>query len=206
VPQITSVTLSASADPAVSGRFHLTAAITSNFGTGVAGGRVVFQDMTTLRVLGWTDAGKPSVTVDGLAPGPHRLRADYTGSNTLLPVVALPSQSPELALDVHARPLLTLSSSDRTIAPGQLVTFTVTVTGSHGAPGGAVTFRDGERVIAAHMPLDRAGAAAFTTSALPEGSRNIVAAYEGDTRYAPATTAIEQTVTGTVAFADPPRM
>jgi hypothetical protein len=51
--------------------------------------------------------------------------------------------------------------------------------------------------------LDHAGAAAFTTSALPPGHRSIVATYEGDGRYAAAVTRIEQRVTSPVAFIAP---
>jgi hypothetical protein len=49
-----------------------------------------------------------------------------------------------------------------------------------------VTFSDGRSVIAAHVALDRSGTASFTTSALTDGPRNIVAEYEGDGEHAAA--------------------
>jgi len=203
ISERTMITVSASADPMAHGRVTLTADIKTDLGTGVADGRITFLDMTTMRVLGWTSVAQPQLTVDDLAPGRHKLRADYSGSARLMPVIVLPSQSAELALDVPAQPTLTLSSSQGVTAPGELVTFTVTVKGSAGVPGGVVTVRDGDCVLAAHVPLDRAGTAAFTTSALTDGARSIVVEYEGDARYAKARAQIEHIVTAVVASAAP---
>ncbi|WP_322518051.1 Ig-like domain-containing protein [Rhodopseudomonas palustris] len=203
ITESTTVALSAAADKAVQGRVTLTAAITTRYGAGAADGRITFLDMTTMRVLGWTSVAQPRLTVDGLAPGRHLLRADYSGSAGRLPVIVLPSQSDELALDVLARPMVTLSSSAGVTAPGELVTFTVTVTGSAGTPGGLVTLRDGDSVMAAHVPLDRVGTAAFTTSALPDGVRAVTVDYQGDARYAAAEAQIDHRVTATIASAEP---
>ena len=71
----------------MTGRITVTAAIASNFGGAVAEGRVAFQDMTDLRVLGWTDATRPSLTIDGLSAGRHLIRADYSGDSSLLPLI-----------------------------------------------------------------------------------------------------------------------
>jgi hypothetical protein len=67
-----------------------------------------------------------------------------------------------------------------------VVTLTAAIAGRGGLPTGAVTFRDGERVLAAHVGLDRTGVASFTTSALGDGSREITAEYEGDGTHASA--------------------
>ncbi|MGP9811596.1 Ig-like domain-containing protein [Rhodopseudomonas sp. NSM] len=203
ISEPTTITVSASADPAALGRATLSAELRTELGAGVADGRITFLDLTTMRVLGWTSVAQPRLTVEGLAPGRHALRADYSGSASLLPVIALPSQSAEVVLDVPAIPGVSLSSSDDITAPGDIVTFTATVTGSGGAPGGTVTFRDGDSVMAADVPLDRAGTAAFTTSALPDGARRIIVEYQGDARYAKATAQIEQRVTAAVAAAEP---
>jgi len=203
VSERTTVSLSASVDPVASGRATLSAVIKTDFGTSVADGRITFLDMTTMQVLGWTSVAQPQLVVDGLTSGRHALRADYSGSALLLPVLVLPSQSAEVALDVLARPTLTLVSSKGVTAPGELVTLTASVSGSAGLPAGLVTFRDGDSVIAAHVPLDRTGTASFTTSALADGARCLVVEYEGDARYAKATAQIEQLVTATVASAEP---
>jgi len=205
VTEGTSIKLTATADPAIVGRYVLTAALEGQFGQGVADGRVAFYDLSTSRVLGWTGVAHPRITVDGLAPGRHLLRADYTGSNGLLPVIVLPSQSDELALDVLATPIVTLSSSQLQATSGALVTLVVAVTGSHGVPGGTVTFRDGDRVLATHVPLDRTGLVSFATSALDDGLGQVVAVYEGDGRYAPAAARLEPAA-ATMALVDPPRM
>jgi hypothetical protein len=81
-------------------------------------------------------------------------------------------------------PDVVLSSSQNPSAPGQLVTLTAVVTCEAGPPKGTVTFSDGGSVIAAHVALDRGGAASFTTSALIDGPRAIVAVYEGDDAHA----------------------
>ncbi|NEW89403.1 Ig-like domain repeat protein [Rhodopseudomonas sp. WA056] len=205
VSEATTIRLDVTSQP-VPGRFLLSATLTTGFGHGVADGRIVFHDLTTGTVLGWTEAGRPSLMVEGLVPGRHRLRADYAGSASRLPLIVLPSQSAEVALDVLAVPRVTLSSSDSSPPPGAVVTLTVAVTGALGPPVGTVSFRDGEQVIAANVPLDRAGLATFTTSALDNGIGGIVVSYEGDRRYAPASARLEATGDGALTLADTPRM
>lgn len=199
----TTTVLTATADPAVPGRVSLRAEVGTAFGSGVPEGRITFLDMGTLRVLGWSSVEQPQITIEGLPPGRHVLRADYSGSAAHLPLIVLPSHSAEVPVDILMQPALTLSSSNDLIAPGDVVTFAVTVTGGAGVPTGSVTFRDGDEVIAAHVRLDHAGIAAFTTSALSPGSRSIAATYEGDGRYAAAATRIEQQVTSPVALIAP---
>ena len=206
VSETTVTRLDITAEPSVPGRFVLSATVRTGYGAGVPDGRVVFYDLSTSTVLGWIDAGKPSLTVDGLKPGRHLLRADYAGSASRLPLIVLPSQSAEVALDVLAQPRLTLSSSDAAPAPGAVVTLTAAVTGPHGLPTGTVSFRDGDRVIAAHVPLDRTGLAAFTTSALDNGVGGIVVVYEGDHHYARATAQLAPNEDRALALAAAPRM
>ncbi len=201
----TTITLAVVADPDVPGRVNLRAEVVSAFGTGMPDGRITFHDMATQRVLGWTSVAQPQITVEGLAPGRHMLRADFSGSTGYMPLITLPSQSAEMPLDILVRPVLTLSSSDEVIAPGGLVTFNVAVAGTAGVPGGAVTLRDGDEVVIAHLRLDQAGMAAFTTSALLSGTRSISASYEGDGRYAAAATQIQQQVTSPLAAVTPRR-
>ncbi|NEW93370.1 Ig-like domain-containing protein [Rhodopseudomonas sp. BR0M22] len=206
VSEATTTGLDVAAQPAVSGRYLLSATVRTDYGAGVADGRIVFYDLSTSTVLGWTDAATPSLTVDGLAPGRHLLRADYAGSASRLPLIVLPSQSAETALDVLAKPRLTLSSSDLAPTSGAVVTLTAAVTGAHGLPTGTVSFRDGDRVIAAHVPLSQTGLAAFTTSALDNGIGGLVAIYEGDGRYAPVSAQFVPTEGSAMTLAATPRM
>jgi hypothetical protein len=102
-------------------------------------------------------------------------------------MVVLPSQSALVGQTVLAKPGVTVSSSQNPSASGELVTLTAVVTSTDGIPTGTVTFRDGSRlVIAGHVGIDRSGIATFTTSALIDGTRVIVAVYEGDGQHAPA--------------------
>ncbi|MES2029437.1 MAG: Ig-like domain-containing protein [Pseudomonadota bacterium] len=183
--ELTRTTLASSID--ASGRTTLTASVTSERGGGVPGGIVRFVDETTLTVLGWVDVAHPWLVVERLPPGPHRFRADYMGTSDYLPVVVQPSQSAVVVEIIRVMPAVAVSSSDNPCAPGAVVTLTAAIASSDGVPKGAVTFRDGEQVLAAHVGLDRAGMASFTTSALSDGARWITAEYEGDTIHAPIT-------------------
>lgn len=180
----THTTLSSSIDAA--GRTTLMASVATEHGGFVPGGTIRFIDETTLNVLGWVDVASPSMVVADLPAGPHRFRADYSGTVNYLPVVVQPSQSSVLVQNVRAIPDVAVTSSDNPCAPGTVVTLTAALASRAGVPKGAVTFRDGQRILAAHVGLDRSGVASFTTSALPDGSRAITAEYEGDDIHAPA--------------------
>jgi hypothetical protein len=168
------------------GRTTLTASVITLQGGGVPGGTIQFIDEVTLAVLGWADVTKPSIVVDHLLPGQHRFRADYSGTMNYLPLMVQPSQSAVLVQNVRGAPDVSVSSSDNPCAPGALVTLTAVISSPDGLPTGAVTFRDGTHILAAHVGLDRAGTASFTTSALSDGARAITAEYEGDATHAPA--------------------
>jgi hypothetical protein len=183
----TIVTLTSSASPAGAGNgITLTAAVNTTRGGGVPGGTIQFIDETTLAVLGWADVSTPSITVNNLTTGRHLIRADYSGTTDFLPLVIQPSQSELLPLTILVKPDVTLSSSPDLSGLGQLVTLTAMVTSKIGTPKGTVTFRDGRSVIAAHVGLDHGGIASFTTSALTDGLRAIIAVYEGDGEHASA--------------------
>ncbi|HSP41502.1 MAG TPA: Ig-like domain repeat protein, partial [Luteolibacter sp.] len=69
---------------------------------------------------------------------------------------------------------------------GLSVTFTATVSG--GSPTGTVSFYDGLTLLGS-SPLDGSFQASVSTTALPEGTRNVVAQYQGDATYASSTSA-----------------
>ncbi|KZD21756.1 Ig-like domain-containing protein [Tardiphaga robiniae] len=180
----TRTTLASSID--ATGRTTLTASVTSERGGGVPGGIVRFVDETTLTVLGWVDVAHPWLVVERLPPGPHRFRADYMGTSNYLPVVVQPSQSAVVVEIIRGTPAVAVSSSENPCPSGAVVTLTAAIASRDGVPKGGVTFRDGEQILAAHVGLDRAGMASFTTSALADGARWITVEYEGDTVHAPA--------------------
>lgn len=183
----TRTTLASSID--ATGRTTLTASVMSERGGGVPGGIVRFVDETTLTVLGWVDVAHPWLVVERLAPGLHRFRADYMGTSNYLPVVVQPSQSAAVSEIIRGTPAVAVSSSENPCPSGAVVTLTAAIASRDGVPKGAVTFRDGEQILAAHVGLDRAGMASFTTSALADGARWITAEYEGDAVHAPAASA-----------------
>jgi Big-like domain-containing protein len=185
--QSTVVTLKSFNNPrGAGGSVTFTASVTTEQGGGVPGGTIQFIDETTMAVLGWANVAAPSITVGNLPTGRHLIRADYSGTMDFLPLVVLPSQSALLTQMVLVTPDVTVSSSQNPSGPGQLVTLTAMVTSNIGTPKGTVTFSDGRSVIAAHVGLDRSGTASFTTSALTDGPRAIVARYEGDGEHASA--------------------
>jgi hypothetical protein len=185
IDEPTSVTLMSSANPA-GGGITLTALVMTAEGGGVPGGTIQFVDETTMAVLGWADVATPSITVNNLATGRHLIRAEYSGTTEFQPMVVQPSQSEVLTQVELVTPDVFVSSSQNPSVPGQIVTLTAMVTSHIGTPRGTVTFSDGRSVIAAHVGLDRSGTASFTTSALNDGTRGIVALYEGDGEHAAA--------------------
>jgi hypothetical protein len=186
--ETTVTTLTSSANPAkADGSITLTASVVTTGGTGVPGGSIQFRDLSTMKVLGWTPVDKPSITVSQLASGRHEIRAEYTGTDSFLPLILQPSQSEPLLQSVQVTPQLKLSASPNPSAPGQVVTLTAVVSSKAGKPRGAVSFSDGGAVIAAHVTLDSSGTASFTTSALADGARTLVVTYEGDDAHAAAT-------------------
>jgi hypothetical protein len=203
VAETTAITLKASAATIADDDLVLTAEITVGLSAAtVPDGTITFYDATTSRVLGWTNVARPRIAVHGLSPGRHLIEADYSGTDGYLPLVVLPSRSDPLAIDVLTRPVLTLTSQDGPATPGGLVTLVAKVIGGEGAARGTVTFRDGDRVIAADVPLDGSGRASFTTSALPEGVRSIDATYTGDAHYVPTRARIDQVVAPRIAAAE----
>jgi uncharacterized repeat protein (TIGR01451 family) len=72
-----------------------------------------------------------------------------------------------------------ISSSANPSVYGQLVTFSMAVTGTSSLPTGQIGLSAGP--ITATLTLDNSGHATFTTGALPVGSNNVIAVYQGDT-------------------------
>ena len=73
----------------------------------------------------------------------------------------------------------TVATSGSPSQPGQLVTFTATVTPALAAAGGTVQFKDGSTPLGAPVALSSAGVATFATSSLTVGVHQISAIYSG---------------------------
>ena len=76
---------------------------------------------------------------------------------------------------------------------GQPTKITATVTGGGMGADGAVTFREGNTVLASDVPLDANGQASFTTS-LPPGPHTITVDYQGTIYYIPGSSSVSFTV------------
>ena len=101
----------------------------------------------------------------------------------------------------------TLTSSPNPSNFGQTVTFTATVTGQpgfyKGTPTGIVSFYDGTTNIG-NSNLNTSGVVTLTTSALPVGTDNITATYNGDSDFASSTSpAVSQVVQGAIVSLSP---
>ncbi len=123
---------------------------------------------------------------EAFSAGTYQLSAAYNGDDvfassagSLFEVVNSPA---------HSKTTTTISSSANPSTYGQPVTFTVTVSTTSGIATGEITFNIGS--INAVVKLSNTEEAAFTTSALPEGSVIVSAIYSGDATHAGSTSPI----------------
>jgi Big-like domain-containing protein len=150
-------------------------------------------------------AGKATCVVSSLALGAHSITAAYSGDATY-PA----NTSSAIAQTVNsgttpppvASASLGVDSSSYTIAAGQSVTFTVTLSGSNGVPTGTMNFQDnGVSIAGCSSVAIASGKATCTTSALTAGSHPIKALYSGSSSYTTGVAGpITQTVTGAAAL------
>ncbi|WP_315831555.1 Ig-like domain-containing protein [Bradyrhizobium prioriisuperbiae] len=171
----------------------LTARVEADHG-GVPGGSIDFFDESTMVWLGRAEVASPSITVANLSPGAHPIRAHYSGATAFLPFIAMPSSSAILIQHVRTVPRLELSTSYNPSTPGEPLTLVARVSAGLPKPTGTVTFRDGERILAAGIRLGHDGRAAFITSALSGGMHLLSAEYEGDLAFAKVIATVRQDV------------
>ncbi len=180
----TTTTLGSSQNPSAFGQsVTFTATVTATSGT--PAGSVVFTDMTTSTALGTVTLGSgatASVSVSTLTIGSHSISATYNGNGTFAPSNGTFSQTVATGTTT-----VTLTSSQNPSAPNQAVTFTAAVkvaTGS-GTPTGTVIFKDNGTPIGNGTlgPVGGVQTASFTTTALTNGSHQIIAVYSGDANF-----------------------
>ncbi len=191
----TTTALSSSTPSVTSGQsVTFTATVTGSNG-GTPTGTITFMDgstvLATASLSAASSGAQATFTTSTLADGMHTITAVYNGDSTFSG-----STSDILNQIVTDGTTLgsatTLSSSNLQAAPGQVVTFTATVTGGDGGtPTGTVTFEDGSTVLgSAALSVGSSGAqAVFNTSALAAGSHSITAVYNGDSNYSGSTSA-----------------
>jgi hypothetical protein len=124
-------------------------------------------------------SGVATLTTSALPLGDHNVSVSYAGS-----VINMPSSSTTLVQTVEAGTFAALNSSLDPSHPGDLVTFTATLTSPGNAvpisslAGQPVLFKDGTTVIGSGT-LDANGIATFSTNALSTGPHAITAVYAG---------------------------
>ena len=177
-----------------------TATVTSG-ATPVTSGTVQFSEGGTLYgpAVPLAGDGTASLTADLLPVGTHTITATFSGNAT----VAGGSGSVDHVVTL-APSTVTLTSSGSPVNLGDSVTFTATVQGN-GSPltTGSVSFEvDGTEVGVADV--NGSGVATFTTSALPAGSHQVIARYEGSANYSASDSAPLTQVVQLVAEAGGP--
>jgi hypothetical protein len=151
-------------------------------GTAAPAGSVYFADEGGA-VLGSADldSGRAQLTTSALPPGPHRVRAVYSGGARFS---HSSSDWAEVSVE-RAQPAVAPLASG-TPASGTAVG--VSVSGVDGAtPGGSVTFVEQDTVLGT-APVQDQGRALLSTAGLAAGAHRVVAVYNGDGNYASGST------------------
>ena len=187
----TTTSLASSQNPAVITEFvTYTATVTSQYG-GAATGTVAFQDGGTTVATVTVAGNQAAYRTKYSSSGAHSIVATYSGdtSNTGSVSATLVEQ---INQGFASRTRLTTSGSPSFV--GQAVTFTATVSSSHGAipDGELVTFFDGTTAIGTGSTVS--GVATFTTSSLKAKTHIIKATYGGDATFRPSSWTFQQVV------------
>jgi hypothetical protein len=190
-PETTTTSLASSLNPAlVAEPVTYTAAIASQYG-GAVTGTVVFQDggsaVATVTIVGNQAAYSTKYKVAGV----HAITATYSGDTNNTGTVSA-TLTEQVNKGLTSKTKLTTSGSPSFV--GQPVTFTATVTSTHGAipDGELVTFYDGKTAIGTGTTAT--GVATFTTYSLKAEAHTINAAYAGDDTFEPSTGLVRQLV------------
>lgn len=200
----TAINLASTAPATVFGQtVTFTATVTSPFST-PAGSVIFYSGATVIGTIPLNGSGEAALSIATLAPGPHSIGAEYTGT----------ANFDAVATSGFAHTVTQASTTTTVVATanpsvfGQSVTFTATV--SPVAPGGGtatgtVTFTiDGTP--AAPVAL-AAGAATLTTSALATGGHTVIATYNGSAAHAASSGSrahtVNQSATSTAVASSP---
>ena len=198
---LTSTSLSSSANPSVYGQVvSLTAAVTSN-AAGTPSGTVTFTEIinaqpTFVGTATLNGNGLASLTLPPLSLGQHTYRATYSGDSSFTGSV-----STNFVQNVgQAATNIVLASNPNPSTSGQSVlftaTFSVTPPGT-GTPSGTVTFTDTlnnntTTITVTSVPAN--GVITFSTSFVLVGVHTIKATYGGDANFSSNVSTLNQTV------------
>ena len=169
------VSIASNNNPSLGGlQVTFTAALQSQ--TGTPTGTIAWTDGTTLiATTPVTVTGASTYTTSSLVPGQHSITATYSGDSTN----SSATSNPIVETIQQANSALTLISSKNPAIVGDVVTYSVAVTGTGGQPGGNVTIKDGASVIGT-ITLDANGLGSLASSSLAVGNHTLTAVYAGD--------------------------
>jgi hypothetical protein len=171
----------------------LTATVTASGGAlGTPTGTLTFKDGPTAIATATLTSGQATYTTASLLPGIHAITAVYAGddANFAGSTSGVITQTTNKGASTT-----TITSAANPSVPGQLVTFTVTVTAqapAAGMPTGSVTFSEGTATLGTVTLTN--GRATFNLSTLPVGTHLITASYAGDTHFTGGAAGLTQTV------------
>ncbi len=187
-----SVTVAAASSSASAGT-AVTLSI-SVVGTGAQpGGSVILLDNDARVGIATLDSnGNASFVTSTLGVGDHALTAAYPGD-----VNHTSSQSSSIPQHINANStVVALSSSRNPAIAGDLIAFSITVSGSGPQPGGAVQMTDGGLPFGPKLTLDGNGVASYTPlMSLAAGTHNLVASYLPDAAHSGSTASLAETIT-----------
>ena len=159
------------------------ASFTATVSPSSATGTVTFLDGTTKLGAEALSGGAASFSTTGLAVGNHTITAQYGGDAT-----DATSSSTPVTVTITSPGMVptttNLTASATSIAPGNSVALTATVSSTSGTPTGTLVFMDGATVLDTETLV--AGTASFSTPSLSSGSHSIVAQYQGTTTFNPS--------------------
>ncbi len=171
-----STVLASSTNTTVTGQaVTFTATVTS--AVGAPGGVVTFRNgATPLGTAALDGGGGATLSVTALPVGTHSITADYAGDANFVG-----SSSVGIAHTVNKGSTIAgIGASSLTVAEGQSVTLTATVSAfgpANGTPDGTVRFRNGATPLAGDVSLS--GGAASLDVTLPIGTHSIHVVYAG---------------------------
>jgi hypothetical protein len=179
--------LGSSANPSVRGQ-NVTFTATVASGAGIPTGTVTFKSGTNgIGSASLNGSGVATLTAAALGGSvDHSITASYNGD-----VNFTTSTSAAITQTVNrTSSTTTVGSSNNPSTYGQSVTFTATVTGTGGTPGGTVTIKDGSTTLGSGA-LNGAGQVSVTVSTLAQAvTRLITAEYGGNSNFNPSTSSV----------------
>jgi hypothetical protein len=187
------LSLSLYPNPAAYGTLVSFSAIASGSGAWVTG-TVSFYNGNSLLGTGSLEGAGAIYATSDLRVGTYSIHAIYGGDSNYSP-----STSSAVMLTINKGvPTVNLAASANPVPVGAAVTLTATLTGGAIPPTGTITLTDGSSTLGTATLTN--GSAAFTTSTLTLGLHPMIASYDGDGSYSPASSSpLGLTVTSTIA-------